>query len=843
MTAHLLIDLVLKATLLLVIACGATLLLRRAAAATRHLIWTLSLFGIAALPALAWAPGWHVPWLDSKAIADAPIAIRVPAAPVALAALNPVDPAQKPGPVAEVPVRLPPAAPPEDVRPGNGQETAAALSAPAAMPFLASLESQLLLVWAIGVVFSLLTIGLALLRLRQLAKRCIVLSDGPLHAQATQLARELGLRRSVRLLSSHERTIPMTWGVFCPTLLLPSDAAEWSDDRLRMVMLHELAHIARWDCLTHLLGHFARCLYWFHPLAWLALMQQRREQEKACDDRVVAHGARAEDYAEHLLAVTAQLPVGYFASTLALGMSRSSRLGDRLTALLDASRPHRPASFGRRLSISVLALCLVTSAATARRAPLPGAPIDPLVEAVAQEQPMTPDALKKLEDIRKKLREFYVDPLDDKQLTEAAIKGLLQGLKDPYTDYLPPEEFGAAEIQMKGSFFGIGAQLKMAGDRLTIVTPLDHSPALKAGLRAGDVIEAIDGQPTRGIDVQQAVKRILGANGTTVKLKVVRDDGVVEDVAVTRGPIRVATVHGFQRTVNGAWRFMLDDDHKVGYMRITQFSPVTAKEARSAIESLQKDGLKGLIIDLRFCPGGMLDQALSVCKLFVKEGTLLTIKGAGKQEKKYEADAKESLGDFPVVVLVNEQTASAAELVAGVLRDRGRALVLGTRTFGKGSVQQIVKFDDGGALRVTSAYYYLPNGQMIHKRPGQKSWGIDPDDGYYLPLTKAQADALQKSQMDRFVLGHGKEPAAPGRLTPKVIEERFADPQLAAAARTLVAKLTGGEFLKVGQPTAQMDHQLIRLEEMRQKRNALLQDLQRLERDIDAATRLDGSKK
>jgi carboxyl-terminal processing protease len=187
--------------------------------------------------------------------------------------------------------------------------------------------------------------------------------------------------------------------------------------------------------------------------------------------------------------------------------------------------------------------------------------------------------------------------------------------------------------------------------------------------------------------------------------------------------------------------------------------------------------------------------------------------------------------------LINEQTASAAELCAGVLRDHGRAVPLGTRTFGKGSVQQLVKLDDGGALRVTTSYYYLPSGRMIDKRAGDKGWGIDPDDGFYVPLTKVQSDALQKNQMDRFTLGSGKagEGKMPARLTPKMIEEQYADPQLAAAMRSLVAKLTGGEFLKVGQSTANVQDQMRRLEELRQRREALLQDLKRLEKDIDAA--------
>jgi len=276
-----------------------------------------------------------------------------------------------------------------------------------------------------------------------------------------------------------------------------------------------------------------------------------------------------------------------------------------------------------------------------------------------------------------------------------------------------------------------------------------------------------------------------------------------------------------------------------------QFTRETAKETRTALQDLQKNGLKGLILDLRSCPGGLLDQALSVCKLFIAQGQLLTTKGPGKSVSSYQADGKDTLGDFPLVVLINEETASAAEIVAGALNDHGRAILVGTRTFGKGSVQQVVKLDDGGALKVTTAHHFLPSGRNIQKRPGDTSWGVNPTEGYYLPLTKAQLDALKKGMTDRAVLGYAKDeqPPPPGRITPKALEEKFADSQLAAAQRTLVARLTGGEFLKVGQTNALLQEHLQRLEEMRQRRETLLQNLQQLERDIDALQQGTGPKK
>jgi carboxyl-terminal processing protease len=832
-----------KGTAVLALALVLNLCLRRAAAATRHLVWTGALLGALALPALTLLePRWCVLVITSPTTAAAPpVEALAPEGAIAVAQLKPapsplVDlPAGRPSTVASDVIELAPpvAAPPPTV------------VAPSAPLLSLSFEARLAIVWAAGLGVSLAVIALALIRLNFLSQRCTLLSDGPIVELATQLARDMRIRRPIRVVTTPARTIPMTWGLFRPTLLLPVEASDWTTDRLRMVLLHELGHIARWDCATHLFGTLARCLYWFHPLAWWALAKQRQEQEKACDDLVVTHGAPAQDYAEHLLAVTAHLPAGYFAPSLALGMARTSRLRERLVALLDAKRTRRPTLTGKLFAAGIVAFSLVAPAASIQCAVAQAVAAEDERPAADLPGPMTPDTLKQLEEIRKKLRDHYVKPIDERELTNAAIKGLLQGLKDPYTDYVTADELNMVQNQTQGAFVGIGAQLKVINERLTVLTPIDHSPALKAGIRPGDIIEAIDGQSTRGLEVCKAGARIMGKAGTVVKLKVVHNDGVVEELAVTRGPIRIASVQGFLREPEGAWRFMLDGEHKIGYVHITQFSSATAKETRTAIQELQKNGLKALILDLRACPGGLLDQALSVCKLFIAQGQLLTVKGAGKSVSSFQADGKNTLGDFPMAVLINEETASAAEIVAGALNDHARAVLVGTRTFGKGSVQEIVKLDDGGALKVTTSYYFLPNGRNIQKRPGEMSWGVNPTDGYFLPLTKAQADAVKKVMMDRAVLGYAKDeqPPPPARITPKMLEDKFADPQLAGALRTLVARLTGGEFLKVGQTNAVLQEHLQRLEEMRQRRETLLQNLQQLERDIDALQQGSGPKK
>jgi carboxyl-terminal processing protease len=207
---------------------------------------------------------------------------------------------------------------------------------------------------------------------------------------------------------------------------------------------------------------------------------------------------------------------------------------------------------------------------------------------------------------------------------------------------------------------------------------------------------------------------------------------------------------------------------------------------------------------------------------------ILTTRGPGKEERVFTADGATPLGDFPLLILINEQTASAAEIVAGALRDHNRAELLGTRTFGKGSVQTLVMLDAGGALRMTTAYHYLPSGRNIQKRPGAKTWGIDPSDGFYVPLTESQTEALRRGAQKRALLE--QQPGPP--LTAKSIEENFADLQLATAVRSMVTRLTGGTFLKVGRDSGAALDQAARIEEMRQRMNQLEREITELQQRI-----------
>ncbi len=410
---------------------------------------------------------------------------------------------------------------------------------------------------------------------------------------------------------------------------------------------------------------------------------------------------------------------------------------------------------------------------------------------------------------------------------------MVESLNDPYSEFLPNEKLADFESQVAGKLTGIGAQLEMRNEQLTVVTPLEGSPALKSGIKAGDAILEINGKSTRDIKIPDAVKQIVGEAGTEVKLKLRRASGDTADVTVTRGPIILRSVRGFARGKDYAWQWLLSRDQKIGYIAVDHLAPNTPTELRDTITALKQDGLKGLILDLRFSPGGLLQSAHETAQLFLDEATVVTIRGRDGKEQSFMSDGKQRLGDFPLVVLVNEQTASAAEILAGALKDNGRAILLGTRTHGKGSVQTIVKLDGDGVVRLTTAFFHLPRGSNIDRRPGEKTWGVDPSDGYFLPMTADENEQLRKRGRERAIIGDpAPADARTTDLSPELIAQDHADPQLAAALRTLTAKLTTGEFEKVGKSAAEAEQYAQRRGEVERRREGLLKNIQELDREL-----------
>ncbi len=302
--------------------------------------------------------------------------------------------------------------------------------------------------------------------------------------------------------------------------------------------------------------------------------------------------------------------------------------------------------------------------------------------------------------------------------------GAMDTLDDYSTIYWPSDK-ERFERTTKQEFIGVGVQITLNDDKLTVAGPLLDTPAHKAGLKAGDRIVTIDGKSTTGISLDQAITAITGKANTTVTLGIVPagSDVVVEKV-LTRKRIHIPSVKGFERQTGGDWRYIVDEQDRIGMVRVEQFGPDTADELDRAVRQMRKTGgLNGLIVDLRFNGGGRLDAARNLSNRFLDQGLIVSV-----GDDHYRADRKYTYGDFPVVVLINNTSASASEILAGCLQDHGRALIVGENSYGKGSVQEIFYLGAYEAyLKVTTRYYKLPSDRIIHRRPHATEWGVRPD--------------------------------------------------------------------------------------------------------------------
>jgi carboxyl-terminal processing protease len=333
-------------------------------------------------------------------------------------------------------------------------------------------------------------------------------------------------------------------------------------------------------------------------------------------------------------------------------------------------------------------------------------------------------------EVFERVRANYVDKPDDGKLIESAINGMLTGL-DPHSSYMDPKSLGDLQVDTRGEFGGLGIEVTMEDGRLKVIAPIDDTPAARAGLMANDIISKFDGEQVQGLTIDQAVEKMRGPVNTKIRLTIVRkgDDNPIE-VIVVRDLIRVKSVR---------WHREGDD---VGYIRITQFSEQTTESLKKAIKDLTSqvgaDKIKGFVLDLRNNPGGLLDQAISVSDAFLDEGEIVSTRGRSTAETLHFSPRKGDLAKGkPIIVLINGGSASAAEIVAGALKDHKRATLVGTRSFGKGSVQTIIPLGPhNGALRLTTARYFTPSGHSIQAK------GIEPD---IQALQEAPADPKVRS--------------------------------------------------------------------------------------------------
>ncbi|HTU21898.1 MAG TPA: S41 family peptidase, partial [Gemmataceae bacterium] len=371
-------------------------------------------------------------------------------------------------------------------------------------------------------------------------------------------------------------------------------------------------------------------------------------------------------------------------------------------------------------------------------------------------------------DVLHEVRERYVvdiDPDRERKLVEDMINGGLERL-DPHSAYITPREYKQFEKQSEGKFGGVGIQVGFDRQNrgLTVISPMPGTPAYEAGVLAGDLIVKIDGKSTDNLRMNEAVDLIQGEPGQKVILTVLHEGGKEPvDLPITRAIIEVPCVLGDQRKADNlrAWDFMLDNQNKIGYIRLTSFSKTASKEMREAVEELQRQGVRGLIVDLRNNPGGLLKEAREVSDLFLTDGRIVSTKGRNHKEEIYDARPAGTLllpaEKYPMVVLVNKFSASASEIVSAALQDHGRAVIIGERTYGKGSVQNIIEMHQGSdrsALKLTTASYWRPSGKNIHRFPDSKDsddWGVRPNDSGY-KLTPEALTALGNAGVPEAVL-------------------------------------------------------------------------------------------
>jgi len=425
-----------------------------------------------------------------------------------------------------------------------------------------------------------------------------------------------------------------------------------------------------------------------------------------------------------------------------------------------------------------------------------------VLQSVSARNLSTFDQLDLLVDIRHELVGSYVTEPDQDKMIEAAVRGMVDSLDDPYTVYLPPEDLKPFEQSIRGKFSGIGAEIDIHENRLRIITPLEDSPAWKSGVLPGDIVLEIEGEDTEGIDINDAVTKLTGEAGTDVTIKVRHLSGKVQEITITRAVIEVQTVRGIRTDADNHADYMIDKDRGIAYVRLTQFNENSADELKTAIGEIKGHDAKALILDLRFNPGGLLESAKQISDMFLGEGQrIVSVKGRTVAEEVHTATSNTLVPDMPVVVLINEASASASEIVSGALADHGRAHLVGSRTFGKGSVQQVKMLQRGpGAIKITNAYYYIPSGRKIHRIEDAETWGVDPTDGSYVSLDAEQLEAMLTTRREAGINKMFDDEAGNAiAITPDFLAETYKDPQLAAALTAAIGKVDDGEFPAVGE--------------------------------------------
>lgn len=344
------------------------------------------------------------------------------------------------------------------------------------------------------------------------------------------------------------------------------------------------------------------------------------------------------------------------------------------------------------------------------------------------------EELKKLALVFETARDKFVEEADERKMLEGAMNGMLAAL-DPHSSYLSKDDFKEFNDKSQGEFGGLGIQITSDKGAIRVISPIDDTPAAKAGIEAGDYITHIDGEQVFDMNLNQAVKKMKGKPGTKVKLTIVHDRGEPKEITLKRAIIKVKSVKFSEKSDAAA----MDDEKlpKIGYLRISDFGATTTKELKDAIKDLEKKNVAGYVLDLRNNPGGYLVAAIDMADAFLDGGEIVSTRGKEKADiERMFAKSGDMVNGKPVVVLINHGSASASEIVAGALQDNGRAIVMGSQSFGKGSVQQQKPLGDGSAIHITIARYYTPSGRSIQNE------GITPD----IEVLQSKIETIEKKE-------------------------------------------------------------------------------------------------
>ncbi|MCE2965411.1 MAG: S41 family peptidase [Alphaproteobacteria bacterium] len=365
-------------------------------------------------------------------------------------------------------------------------------------------------------------------------------------------------------------------------------------------------------------------------------------------------------------------------------------------------------------------------------------------------------------DVFERVRNDYVEEKTDKELVEAAINGMLTHL-DPHSSYLDADGFKDMQVQTKGEFGGLGIEVTQENGFVKVISPIDETPAARAGVKAGDLITHLDGEPVVGLTLQEAVERMRGLVGTALKITIRREGVEPFDLTLTRDVIKIRAV-----------RWHREGD--IGYIRITSFNDQTQEGLDKALKELPEqigaDKVIGYVLDLRNNPGGLLEKAISVSDTFLDKGEIVSTRGRQADDaQRYNAKPGDKTNGLPLVVLINDGSASASEIVAGALQDQRRAILVGTKTFGKGSVQTIIPLPGHGAMRLTTARYYTPSGRSIQAK------GIEPDIDVPAAKIEKLADSRLRREADlRGALSNPDEAKKPAGATTPANDNKGAKP-------------------------------------------------------------------